>query len=190
MRISDNLRSLKREGGFAVDYQLLNDAADLIEHLQSENNELKTKTSIKMGVGNGLGELFVYGDYDSIKAAQAIVLDGEELKRLLNLERSGKIKLIEHKDGLIERLIKERDALISKTGSLCSFEHNGTFLSVKGDCESINAISDIISERDALKDRFEGGVRVWAYQTEHSIDATTAGGFPQSTLILDEGVEL
>lgn len=34
----------------------------------------------KMGVGTGDGNLFVYGDYDSIKAAQTIVLERDALK--------------------------------------------------------------------------------------------------------------
>ncbi|WP_133248213.1 hypothetical protein [Comamonas sp. JNW] len=38
---------------------------------------LKAKTACCMGVGNGDGNLFVYGDYDSIKAAQALVLRAE-----------------------------------------------------------------------------------------------------------------
>lgn len=40
-------------------------------------NELKAKTACCMGVGNGGGNLFVYGDYESIKAAQAFVLRAE-----------------------------------------------------------------------------------------------------------------
>lgn len=38
---------------------------------------LKAKTACCMGVGNGDGKLFVYGDYDSIKAVQALVLRAE-----------------------------------------------------------------------------------------------------------------
>jgi hypothetical protein len=37
-------------------------------------NETLAQRSISMGVGGGGGKLFVYGDYDSIKAAQALTL--------------------------------------------------------------------------------------------------------------------
>lgn len=42
--------------------------------------ELEAKTSMTMGVGDGSGSLFVHGDYDSIRAAQRIVLENEELR--------------------------------------------------------------------------------------------------------------
>lgn len=42
--------------------------------------ELEEKTSTAMGVGSGSGNLFVYGDYDSIKAAQKIVIERDQLR--------------------------------------------------------------------------------------------------------------
>ena len=42
--------------------------------------ELEEKTRTAMGVGSGSGNLFVYGDYDSIKAAQKIVIEREQLR--------------------------------------------------------------------------------------------------------------
>ncbi|MCF1610139.1 hypothetical protein LQ759_09620 [Serratia marcescens] len=45
--------------------------------------ELESKTAMTMGVGSGNGNLFVHGDYDSIKAAQAIVLENESLRAKL-----------------------------------------------------------------------------------------------------------
>ena len=47
--------------------RLMRKAANEIEHLQE-------KTSCMMGVGDGSGGLFVYGSYDSIKAAQNLIL--------------------------------------------------------------------------------------------------------------------
>jgi len=38
------------------------------------------QNNCKMGVGNGHGNLFVHGDYESIKAAQAIVLERDSIK--------------------------------------------------------------------------------------------------------------
>ena len=48
--------------------------------LISEVERLRAITSTCMGVGDGSGNLFVHGDYDSIKAAQAIVFRMERLK--------------------------------------------------------------------------------------------------------------
>ncbi|MBN5380283.1 hypothetical protein [Serratia marcescens] len=45
--------------------------------------ELEAKTAMTMGVGSGNGNLFVHGDYDSIKAAQVIVLENESLRAKL-----------------------------------------------------------------------------------------------------------
>lgn len=45
--------------------------------------EIKARTmfpNTTMGVGSGDGRLFVHGDYDSIKAAQAIVIERDQLK--------------------------------------------------------------------------------------------------------------
>lgn len=49
--------------------------------LRAELDALRLKTRCAMGVGDGSGRLFVYGDYDSIKAAQRTVLRAEALQR-------------------------------------------------------------------------------------------------------------
>lgn len=51
--------------------------SDLIDRCEKAEKQL----SCKMGVGDGTGQLFVYGDHDSIKAAQTIVLAKEEWHR-------------------------------------------------------------------------------------------------------------
>lgn len=51
-----------------------------IERLLAEVERLKPMTAVMMGVGSGDGSLFVYGDYESIKAAQAIVLERDALR--------------------------------------------------------------------------------------------------------------
>lgn len=43
----------------------------------------KCEHGVSMGVGDGSGRLFIFGDYESIKATQRIVLDRDELKRKL-----------------------------------------------------------------------------------------------------------
>jgi len=50
---------------------------DLIARCESAEKQL----SCKMGVGDGAGHLFVYGDHEPIKAAQTIVLAKEEWHR-------------------------------------------------------------------------------------------------------------
>jgi hypothetical protein len=52
----------------------------LILALIAENERLNVMTATTMGVGSGEGSLFVHGDYDSIKAAQAIVIERDQLK--------------------------------------------------------------------------------------------------------------
>lgn len=54
-----------------------------IEALRAEVERLKSMAAVTMGVGSGDGNLFVHGDYDSIKAAQALVLRAERLAEAL-----------------------------------------------------------------------------------------------------------
>ena len=60
--------------------------------LEREIDELRSQilkaTSSMMGVGDGDGNLFVYGDYDSIKAVQAIVLERDALKAEIEKEKA------------------------------------------------------------------------------------------------------
>lgn len=59
-----------------------------IEALRAEVERLKSMTAVTMGVGRGDGNLFVHGDYDSIKAAQALVIRAERLEKALKDIRS------------------------------------------------------------------------------------------------------
>lgn len=52
-----------------------------VNQLQLENIELREKMAMTCGVGSGGGCLFVHGDFDSIKAVQAIVLNNEKLRQ-------------------------------------------------------------------------------------------------------------
>lgn len=58
-----------------------------LDAVRAERDELELKTGVCMGVGTGAGNLFVYGDYESIKAAQAIVLERDQLRSDLALAR-------------------------------------------------------------------------------------------------------
>ena len=53
------------------------EAWDRVAALKAENERLRKKTALGMGIGDVSGQLFVYGDYDSIKAAQRLVFDLE-----------------------------------------------------------------------------------------------------------------
>lgn len=70
------LESRKAANWLTVDCVSIKQLLGLI----GENERLQAKTRTTMGVGSGDGQLFVHGDYDSIKAAQAIVLERDQLK--------------------------------------------------------------------------------------------------------------
>ncbi|MCQ9422694.1 hypothetical protein NRB16_04000 [Pseudomonas sp. LJDD11] len=74
------------------------------EKLQAEVKRLQAITSTSMGVGNGSGQLIVHGDYDSIKAAQRILWERDDLKTLIDNVRhvfSDNVDVREHIDGLL-----------------------------------------------------------------------------------------
>jgi len=60
---------------------LCHEALEAISALEGENRRLRSEVQHVMGVGDGSGQLFVHGDYESIKAAQAIVDRCESLSR-------------------------------------------------------------------------------------------------------------
>lgn len=49
------------------------------EALQAECDALRAKTGLSLGVGDGTGNLFVHGDYDSIKRVQELIFKYEKL---------------------------------------------------------------------------------------------------------------
>ena len=55
-------------------------AVENCEVFRARIAELEAKTRTAMGVGSGSGNLFVYGNYDSIKAAQKIVIERDQLR--------------------------------------------------------------------------------------------------------------
>ena len=69
-----------------VEAYVLGKATRVTNHCDAATS-VKDGHLTKMGVGAGDGELFVYGDYDSIKAAQAIVLERDALR--VQLGRGG-----------------------------------------------------------------------------------------------------
>jgi hypothetical protein len=56
---------------------------------QERIRQLEAKTQMALGVGDGSGQLFVHGDYESIKATQKIIFDSEEkTRRIRQLEEA------------------------------------------------------------------------------------------------------
>ena len=69
-----------------VDHLSLIDGEALIrlsdyETLQAECDALRDKIILSLGVGDGAGNLFVHGDYDSIKRVQELIFECEKLRR-------------------------------------------------------------------------------------------------------------
>lgn len=56
-----------------------------IRKLKDECDSLRDKTSMSIGVGDGTGNLYVHGDYDSIKRVQALIFEREILVKALEL---------------------------------------------------------------------------------------------------------
>lgn len=54
---------------------------DAYEALQAECDALRAKTSISLGVGDGTGNHFIHGNYESIKRAQALIFECGKLRK-------------------------------------------------------------------------------------------------------------
>ncbi|TSE32973.1 hypothetical protein LCC91_07870 [Tepidimonas taiwanensis] len=63
-------------------------AAAELRRLHTEVEWLKPMTAVTIGIGKGDGNLFVHGDYDSIKAAQSLVFRAEGMEKALKDIRS------------------------------------------------------------------------------------------------------
>lgn len=57
--------------------------------MQMEIDELRAKTAATCGVGDGSGQLFVHGDYDSIKQVQHLIFEVERLRKEVSVQRAG-----------------------------------------------------------------------------------------------------
>jgi len=67
--------------------EMLEDMTALHAQKDARIAELERKTSVSMGVGSGDGNLFVHGDYESIKAAQAKILELDRLRAYITQAR-------------------------------------------------------------------------------------------------------
>lgn len=68
--------------------ELLKALLDERDALTAEVERLKSMTAVTMGIGRGDGNLFVHGDYDSIKVAQSLVFSAERMRKALKDIRS------------------------------------------------------------------------------------------------------
>lgn len=57
--------------------------------MQMEIDELRAKTAATCGVGDGIGQLLVHGDYDSIKQVQQLIFEVERLRKEVSIHRAG-----------------------------------------------------------------------------------------------------
>lgn len=86
---------------------LLDEAATRLEAQESEIARLRAKTQVSMGVGDGTGNLFVHGDYESIKTAQAKILRLDKAESALS-----------DANKKVEELTRERDRYKHNAGEL------------------------------------------------------------------------
>lgn len=125
-----------------------------INALLAALEELKAKTSTCMGVGNGSGNLFVYGDYDSIKAAQRIVLESEKLRAAL-----------EEKD---QELDKEGDILIDTQESMREWKLRANAAEQRE--EHLKATVDVLSAKNAELERANSAQNDHINQQQDRVD--------------------
>lgn len=87
------------------------DSTNEIEALRAEVERLKSMTAVTMGIGRGDGNLFIHGDCDSIKAAQALVFRAERLAEALRLIESAKDQGfgIDYARGVAHRALRDHD---------------------------------------------------------------------------------
>ena len=135
-----------------------------VDELFAEIDRLRGESSSKygcaLGVGDGAGKLFVYGNYASIKAAQKIVLERDALKaevsrlhdkydfQLLVKERDSlKFWNDQHNKDLV-RMLSERDDLTKRLETI-----NNENEKLRQDMHLVvsDAGKDLIKERDVLK---------------------------------------
>lgn len=90
------------------DYSYLSKRFD---EVREERDDLQSKLGMSMGIGTGSGNLFVHGSYDSIKAAQAQVLERMQL-----LDENGQLTR-ELKDANVE--LEYRRKTVTSLSSMC-----------------------------------------------------------------------
>lgn len=131
-------------------------------HLETWRVELKKfvdKNTCAIGVGDGSGGLFVHGDFASVKAVQAIIIAGEDVrKRLANMTQErddiqGRLHAIDHAYNEQSNRIAIMGKMIDnlRTASAAAGEE---LIRVQGiarqhldDCRSAEKLSDDLDEK-------------------------------------------
>lgn len=122
-------------------HQLLKNADNHIGNLEAENVALKrdlllgdkVSAPCSMGVGDGTGNLVVYGDYDSIKAAQAFVFRAEDASRDAAKWKETAIKAHEEAEEAVtlakhwRRIAEEAQEKLSQVITLPKVNHPAQF---------------------------------------------------------------
>lgn len=72
-----NLAMMLHQNGQVIEPPATVVTDEMVEALRAEVERLRSMTAVTVGVGSGDGNLFVHGDYDSIKAVQSLVFRAE-----------------------------------------------------------------------------------------------------------------
>lgn len=99
---------------------------DWAHWLLAEIDALRAERGVTLGVGDGSGQLFVHGDYESIKACQKLILERDELKqkwetacwsRELHLKENDELK--QYKIAALKELhrLKAENEILTKVNS-------------------------------------------------------------------------
>lgn len=82
-----------------------------VRRLREENEKLHERTSIALGVGDGSGQKFVYGNSESIAAAKEFILENKRLREELKHMRAERDELIAYGDGWKQQWTEMRDTM-------------------------------------------------------------------------------
>lgn len=82
------------------------------EQLTARAEQAEAKPGMTLGVGDGSGQLFVHGDYDSIKAAQAIIFRAKRL--------AARVATLEAANGKLREMLGRAGGLLGQF-----YEHHG-----------------------------------------------------------------
>lgn len=105
-RITEAGHRLTYGGKTGREGELIAEAITALPALLQQVAELQAKTACTMGVGAGAGQLFVHGDFDSIKAAQALAAKLAE--QAAEIERAA--VLAEGREATIRMMRRELEA--------------------------------------------------------------------------------
>lgn len=85
-RLASAIKYLKEAADLLKDYDL-DEIVPMIAN-RAEIDALRAERECTLGVGDGSGQLFVSGNYDSIKACQRLILERDQLRAELFISKS------------------------------------------------------------------------------------------------------